>query len=307
MSAPFFADITDAPAPAAVDWLTAGDSVRLRAARWGKGTAPVVVIFPGRTEMIEKYGDVVTHLVACGFDVAVIDWRGQGLSDRLCDPPLRGDVPDFADYQNDVRAYWDWLSDQRGGRHILAHSMGGCIALRALVDGLRADTVAFSAPMWGLALPRATLAAVSPLTGLMRLASLDTRAVPGADEDFELWNLPFDRNELTRDPASYAAAQAQLRAHPDLRLGAPSMRWLAAAIRETRALGALPSPDIRCLCGLGTGDKIVSQQAIRDRMAGWPCGTLTEYDGALHELLIERPEVRDDFLSRAMALFQNVS
>ena len=44
-----------------------------------KGT---VCIFPGRTEFIEKYFEVVRDLRARGFAVAVLDWRGQGLSDR---------------------------------------------------------------------------------------------------------------------------------------------------------------------------------------------------------------------------------
>ena len=307
MSAPFFADVTDAPTPAAVDWLTASDGLRLRVARWGAGTRPLVAIFPGRTEVIEKYGATVTDLVARGFDAAAIDWRGQGLSDRLCDPPLRGDVPDFADYQTDVRAYWEWLSDHTGARHILAHSMGSCIGLRALLGGVSARSVVFSAPMWGLTLPRAMFFAVPFVTAGLHALGRDTREVPGADEDFELWNLPFARNELTRDANTYALAQTQVRQHPELRLGAPSMRWLAAALREMQALEALPSPDIPCLCALGTGDKIVSQAAIRARMAKWPRGTLTEYDGALHELLLERPKVRDDFLSRATALFQAVS
>ena len=86
--------------------------------------------------MVEKYGPTVTDLTAQGFDVAVIDWRGQGLSDRLSDARLRGDVPDFADYQKDLWAYWGWLdSFSKQPRHILAHSMGGCIALRGLTGG----------------------------------------------------------------------------------------------------------------------------------------------------------------------------
>lgn len=308
MSAPFYADVVDAPTPARADWLTASDGIRLRAARWGNGTNPLVAIFPGRTEMVEKYGPTVNDLVANGYDVAVIDWRGQGLSDRLCDPPIRGDVPDFADYQKDAAAFWAWLDgDSTAPRHILAHSMGGCIALRALVNRLPARSVAFSAPMWGLTLPPATLAAVAPITSLLRFVRKDTSEVPGAGEEFELWNFPFERNELTRDPDRYAWAQAQLRAHPELRLGAPSMRWLAAALREMQALDELPAPGVPALCGVGTGDKIISQDACRNRVGAWPTATLTEYDGALHELLIERPEVRDDFLTRVTALFQSAS
>ncbi|NBB97517.1 MAG: alpha/beta fold hydrolase [Alphaproteobacteria bacterium] len=307
MNAPFHADIADAPVPARVDWLTASDGVRLRAAVWGAGAKPLAAIFPGRTEMIEKYGPTVTDLLACGLDVAVIDWRGQGLSDRLCDPPIRGDVPDFADYQKDVQSYWHWLDGvSTQPRHILAHSMGGCIALRALVTGLPSRSVAFSAPMWGLTLPAVTLAAVAPLTAMLRMLGQDTREVPGAGPEFDLWTYPFERNELTRDPDRYAWAQAQLRTNPELRLGAPSMRWLAAALREMAALKTCPAPAIPAICGIGTGDKIVSQDACRARMAAWPHGDLTEYDGALHELLLERPATRDDFLMRVTALFQSV-
>ncbi|WP_296640044.1 alpha/beta hydrolase [Roseinatronobacter sp.] len=304
MSAPFHADVADAPAPARVDWLTASDGVRLRAAFWGSGALPLVGIFPGRTEMVEKYGPTVANLIEHGFDVAVIDWRGQGLSDRLYDTPLRGDVPDFADYQKDVQTFWAWLGSLTAQpRHILAHSMGGCIALRALANGLPAQSVAFSAPMWGLALPAATMASVAPLNAVLRLTGQDTREVPGAGEEFELWNFAFERNELTRDPERYAWAQAQVRARPELRLGAPSMRWLAAALREMAALDALPSPALPAICGFGTGDKIISPKAIRSRMARWRNANLTEYDGALHELLLERPEVRDDFLTRCHVLF----
>jgi len=81
------------------------------------------------------------------------------------------------------------------------------------------------------------------------------------------------------------------------------MRWLAAALREMAALDALPSPGLPAICGLGTGDKIISQKAIRDRMAQWHNAKLTEYDSALHELLMERPVVRDDFLAQCIALF----
>lgn len=304
MSAPFYADVASAPPPATVAWLTASDGIRLRVARWGTGARPMVAIFPGRTEVIEKYGHTVTALDARGFDVAVIDWRGQGLSDRLCDAPLRGHVRDFADYQKDVQAYWDWLSDQAGPRFVLAHSMGGCIGLRALTNGLSASAVAFSAPMWDLTLARATLKAVPAITGLLGIAGQDTREVPGAGEEFKMWTYPFEHNKLTRDRARYEWAQAQVIAYPELRLCAPSMRWLAAAVEEMDALQTVTAPNMPCLVGIGTGDAIISQQAARNRVSNWPGGDLVEYDRALHELLIERPEVRNDFMSRVTALFQ---
>ena len=71
---------------------------------WRGGTRGTAVIFPGRTEYAEKYGPVAGELVARGFAVAVIDWRGQGLSDRHPRNAMLGHVHDFADYQRDVAA-----------------------------------------------------------------------------------------------------------------------------------------------------------------------------------------------------------
>ena len=38
-------------------------------------------------------------------------------------------------------------------------------------------------------------------------------------------------------------------------------------------------------------------------MARWPGGQLDLFSGAEHELLMELPEVRESFLSRTIALF----
>ncbi len=56
------------------------DGAPLRAARWVPPTARrgTVTILPGRAEFIEKYFEVVGELLARGFAVATIDWRGQG-------------------------------------------------------------------------------------------------------------------------------------------------------------------------------------------------------------------------------------
>jgi len=242
MPTPFFADVADAPAPAQMRWMHAEDGVRLRIALWPCGPKGMVAIFPGRTEVIEKYGRVVTEVLAQGYGAAVIDWRGQGLSDRVENRPLLGDVADFAFYQRDVATYSAALDAfaPDAPRFVLAHSMGGCIALRALIEGFAARAVSFSAPMWGLRLSNSTRRAVVTMTSALRLARLDLREIPGAGVEFRLWENPFDTNELTGDLETYAWMQAQVKRHHELRLGAPSLRWLVAALTETRALAHLP-------------------------------------------------------------------
>ena len=80
-AAPFHADVADAPEGARAFWLTAADGVRLRAVVWAGGARGTAVIFPGRTEFAEKYGRVAGRAGRrAASSVAVIDWRGQGLS-----------------------------------------------------------------------------------------------------------------------------------------------------------------------------------------------------------------------------------
>jgi lysophospholipase len=305
-SAPFFADVAEAPPPAGVIWVHAADGVRLRVAHWPVGPKGMIAIFPGRTEVIEKYGRVVADLARAGYGAALIDWRGQGLSDRPTGLPLRGHIGDFAEYQQDVaafRAVLDQVAGDAAPRYLLSHSMGGCIALRALITGFPARACAFSAPMWGLPVSTALAQAVRLATSTLGLAGGDLREIPGAGVKFRLWENVFDDNELTRDLETYSWMQEQVARHEALRLGAPSLRWLTAALAETRALAHLPAPDLPAFCGLGTREMIVSPEAIKTRMEGWARGALERYSGALHELMMELPEVRADFLRRSLALF----
>ncbi|MGP9789810.1 alpha/beta fold hydrolase [Roseinatronobacter sp. NSM] len=304
-AAPFYSNIADAPAGGRVVWGHAEDGTRLRLALWPPGPRGMVAIFPGRTEMVEKYGRVISDLAARGYGAAVIDWRGQGLSDRMAGTPLLGDIPDFAHFQRDVAVLRDLLDTHApdAPRFVLAHSMGGCIALRALLNGFAARAVSFSAPMWGLPLTgalRRTITALRPALGLSRL---DLREVPGAGIEFRLWENPFDNNDLTSDRATYDWMQHQVQSCPVLRLGAPSLRWLLAALVETTALATLPAPAIAAYCGLGTRERIVSGDAIETRMSAWPNGRLDMFEGALHELLMEQPKTRADFLNRTCDLF----
>jgi lysophospholipase len=151
--APFLADIAEGPDGARAWWVTSADGTRLRLGVWHAGDARgTVLLFPGRTEYIEKYGRVARDLVAKGFTVVAFDWRGQGLADR---PQHRRDMGHVTASTNTARtctpsaARWR-RSTCRGPITLIAHSMGGAIGLRALHDGLPVTAAAFSGPMWGI-------------------------------------------------------------------------------------------------------------------------------------------------------------
>src|SRR5438105_6829046 len=110
------------------------DGVMLRFARWAPppGRKGTVCLFPGRAEFIEKYFETVRDLRARGFAVAMLDWRGQGLSERALSDPLRGYVRSFDDYGVDLATFIHEvvLPDCPPPVFALAHSMVASILLR---------------------------------------------------------------------------------------------------------------------------------------------------------------------------------
>lgn len=300
-----------APEGGAAYWLRTSDGVRIRLAHWANGQPGHrhVLICPGRTEYIEKYGLVVAELAQRGWGALVIDWRGQGLSDRLLDDPLIGHVAgDFSDYQRDLDAVMSACETLAPGpKPWLVHSMGGCIGLRGMMRGLPCTAAAFSAPMLGLNQPAPLLTMLSGLGAILRPFGLDQRYAPTTGPEYGIPTMTEADNNLTQDPQQFARMKAQIAQDPRLGLGGPSLRWMSRAISEMRDLAAMPSPQFPALFGLGSEEDIVSPRAIRDRVAKWPQAELADYTGARHEIVMELPHIRSDFIDRMVAMFERAA
>jgi len=283
----------------------ADDGVRLRFAHWPEGDRGTVLIFPGRTEYVEKYGPAAGDFQARGYAVAAIDWRGQGLSDRLIRDPMAGHVFDFADYQRDVAAMIGVAQALALPQpfFLFGHSMGACIALRSLHQGLAAAAVAFSAPMWGILMQAGLRPAAWALSAAARGTGQGLRYAPGTTARSYIESVPFEGNMLTRDRAGWDWQRAQLSAHPDLTLGGPTLHWLNVALIEMRQLMAMPAPDVPAYVAIGAGERIVDPGPVARLLAHWPGGRLETIEEAEHELLMERNEVRQRVLDGAARIF----
>ncbi len=302
--APFHAEVADAPPGVTSVWLTPG-ATRIRAAWWMAGDKGTVVLLPGRTECIEKYGRAAADLIRRGYSVITVDWRGQGLADRALADRNSGHVGDFAEYQEDLDALM--AEADRAGlpepRYLLAHSMGGCIGLRALARGLPFRAAAFSAPMWGISMAAWLRPVAQVVSALAAPLGFSHRYAPTTGPETYLLQVPFEGNVLTTDREMWAYMRDQVRAVPDFALGGPSLAWLGAALAECGALAALPAPKVPAISALGTSEKVVDVPPVHLRMAGWANGQLDLYPGAEHEIMMEGPAVRTRFFDRAAALF----
>jgi lysophospholipase len=305
-AAPYFAPLADGPAEARAAWLTAKDGARIRAVHWplvgAKGT---VILMPGRTEYIEKYGRAAADLARRGYACICVDWRGQGLAVRSVADPMTGHVGDFDEFQRDVDALLAWARTEGAVEplFLIGHSMGGCIGLRALTRELPFQAAAFSAPMWGISMA-AWMRPLAPLIAQLSIWAGRAHAyAPTTGGKTYLLSVPFQGNVLTSDAAMWEYMRRQVAASPELALGGPSVAWLHAALRECAALAAMPSPTLPCVTALGTAEKVVDPAPIHLQMARWPKGRLDLYPMAEHEVMMETPAHRARFFDSACALF----
>ncbi|MGY9030132.1 MAG: alpha/beta hydrolase [Rhodobacterales bacterium] len=304
--APLYNDLAVGPTNGTGHWVTGQDGVRIRIGVWNSGAKGTVLIFPGRTEYIEKYGGAARELSRHGYSSVAVDWRGQGLADRLQLDRNIGHVINFTDYQYDVQAMLR-AADTLGLHkpyYLVAHSMGGCIALRALMQKMPVQASSFSAPMWGIAFhPPVKRVMAWGLSTLAHPFALSETRAPGTSITAYVTTEPFATNSLTCDAPMFAQMKAHLEAVPDWALGGPSLRWLNEALREMRHLHNRPSPDYPALCYLGSEENIVDPRRIHSRMARWPRGRLETMAQAKHEIMMERPEHRDVFYAQTSAFF----
>jgi lysophospholipase len=277
------------------------DGVLLRFARFEPpaGRRGTVCIFSGRTEWLEKYFETVRDLRSRGFAVAILDWRGQGLSQRALRDPRKGYVGNFAEYDRDLETFMREivLPDCPPPIFAIGHSMGATVLIRAAHRGHRwFDRIVLSAPMIALARVN-SMSAAGTAVRAMRLAGFGARYVPGRYPGV-LDLRPFAGNPLTTDPVRYARNGAILEADPTLGLGGPTVAWVDAAFRAMRTLRepSYPSQIRQPMLIVAAGrDSIVSNTAIEDFGTLLRSGSHLVVVGAQHELLMEQDRYRGQF------------
>lgn len=305
--APLDNDVADGPDGISAYWVVTGDDVKIRLACWDspspKGT---IFLFPGRTENIEKYGRTARKIVKLGYSVFAIDWRGQGLSDRLTSDPKTGHVGNFADYQRDARAMLFAAAELELPKpwFLIGHSLGGCIGLRTVMDNSPFSACVFTAPLWGINLPRFQRSAAWPLSWTAQLLGCGHYYAPGTNEESYVLTTPFSKNRLTHDAEMYEYYRTITNALPEQQIGGPSLQWLYQALKETRHLASLGSPKIPCLTFCGALDEIVDTGAVQNRMESWTNGSFELLKNAKHDVLYEVSSIRTHVLDSAIRLFE---
>lgn len=271
---------------------------RLRFATWRPpGVAHgTVVLLTGRGEFIEKYAiEVVGELLARGWAVMAMDWRGQGLSDRPLADRGKGHIDNFTTYMADLRAFLDEVVVPSAPRPIMAlcHSMGAHIVLREVAENGSG--------------PLSAAVFVSPMTALRREAMLRSvlmlmPEMPAIEERYLFGTGPFillarefHSNFVTHDERRYRFTDEWFAADPRLTLGGPTLGWGRQAARSmTAALapGYLERIDLPLLLMTAGEDRLVDSRSHAPVAARLRRGEHFTIASARHEIMMETDDLR---------------
>lgn len=256
-----------------------------------------ILFLPGRGDIYEKYLESFADWQSRGWHVTALDWRGQGGSGRLGLDDLTGHIDDFTTWVNDLAAFWAGWSQAGSGPHVLiGHSMGGHLAMRAVVEQKVApDALILSAPMLGFFAPGLPVwlqhlyARLMAGLGDSRRPAWKGGEKPGSSARLRMQLLTHDQRRS--DDELWWRAQ-----RPWLNTGAASWGWMERAVASRRAIfapGLLESVHLPVLLISTRADRLVSHDAVVEAARRLPDARLIELGrAARHEVLREVDSVR---------------
>lgn len=297
-------DTPENPLPAGSDsgFFVAKDGKRIRFARFAASGRPfkgTILLLAGRNEYIEKYYETVGDLSARGFAVAMIDWRGQGGSERLLRDRDRGYVGKFSHYVRDLEQFFEdhVLPDSHGPYYVLAHSTGGLIALLAAPSLInRVRRMVLVAPLLSLYGFPVSMRTIRRITRAFRVSGLGWLYATGGPRKTN----PFATNVLTSDQRRYERNTGFVETFPTLGMGGPTAAWIS---RVCEAAETVIHPDfmariqIPILFVAAGADEVVSTPVIEKFARGLRSGAVVTIDGARHEILQEADIYREQLLA----------
>ena len=258
-----------------------------------------ILLLNGRSEFMEKYKEVVQELIAKGFSVFSLDWRGQGMSHRELENREKGYVRNYDDYLSDLEIFYKKIIEPtKLPVIILAHSMGGHIALRFLHSKHPAIKKAvLVSPMIDIM--------TSPFPEFLARIMADIACATGFSEsyvpgggNYEYGKIKFKGNDLTHDKKRFLIQEREIKKNPRLAVGDVTWAWLKASfdsihiLKSKRYTSEISTPILLISAGKDSVVSISAQQKICSEM---PCCTFVSIPGSFHEILHETDAIRKIF------------
>jgi lysophospholipase len=284
-------------------FLQARDEIRLRYGCWpcqGRCHGGAVAVLGGRAEFMEKYIETIGELNARGFHAFSLDWRGQGLSDRMLPDRSRGYVRTYGDYVADLQLFLDKVvrPNSSGPLILLAHSMGATIALhymRRFTQDIHKAVLL--SPMIDFSTDPVPYAIAKVYCMLLARVGKAHCNIPsmGRKESFKG---SFAGNLLTHDTVRFHRVQRILQENPQLSISGITYGWLAASFKAIDAIrhsGFAQPIQTPMMVVTAEEDRVVNNAATEQLVARLPAPHAVSIEGAYHEILQESNGIRGQF------------
>jgi lysophospholipase len=287
-----------------------------------------IVLVTGRTESYMKYQELAFDLYQQGYNVFIIDHRGQGLSQRLLKDNHKGYVKKFDDYAHDLKQFLDEVVTKKGLNdsidktlakpHLLAHSMGGAIAVRMMqLYPTLVKSAVLTSPMIAVNngnIPNWLGKAIIYMGDKLNAWFSDEANYFMGQTSFN--NVIFAENELCQSEIRYQTFVDIYNNNDEIQLGGVTTHWLKEAIVANNNIFAnlhkLTTPILVMQSG---SDTIVSndaqnafcQQLHQHNPECYPQSTPFTINNALHELMFEKDQYRSMAIKKALNWFRDYS
>ncbi len=284
------------------DYFRAGDNKLIR---YGVAQAPngnpkgCLLLLNGRSDFMEKYQAVVEQLISRDFHVISLDWRGQGLSVRELENRDKGYIHSFQCYLDDLYLFYNRVVIPLGlPVTVLAHSMGGHIALRFMARrGADIKNAVLVSPMVDIVTTPIPRFLAGILAQQMVKWGMEKFYVPG-NGDYNRKGVRFANNPLSHDPQGFWQEHLCIEKNRDLALGGVTWGWLKAAfdsIDTLTAKGVAQRINLPVLLMSAAEDQVVSCKAQAKLCQNLSQGRFVSVPRARHEILNESADVRSFF------------
>ena len=274
---------------------------KLRVAFWNlDSTKGTIILQSGRTEFIEKYYEVISEFVSRDYAVAMMDWRGQGLSERIGGNLRLGHIDKFETYDQDLKSVMNHCFKSKCPEPFIGfgHSMGGCLLTSYFIseDNIF-DKCILCAPMVSVRANTISRRIVSVL-GILDVFGLGSFPMqrPSWDSEKGWMKESFQENALTTDEERFDRTYQLLKKYPELGIKGISVGWLKHALKRTNQFKSLNwSEAIKkpLLLLDATQDKLVNSKLNKDLLGQSPLTVIKSIDSQ-HEIMMERDEIRKE-------------
>lgn len=277
-----------------------------------------LVVSPGRVESYIKYQELALALFQQGYNVFIIDHRGQGLSGRMTENPDKGYVKNFDDYAIDlatlINQHVKSYCAQDNKPLLLSHSMGGAIATRLLqLHPNLIKAAVLASPMFAInngGIPSwLAKTIINSGTFFNNLISNEPWYFIGQD-NYQAKS--FADNPLTHSKSRYQRFIESYQNQPKVQLGGVTFQWLAQALQVNKDIFNHLDQITTPILILQAGEDSIVDNTEQDKF----CAALYQRDeslceankpylieGAYHELFFEKDQYRQQALNKTLTWF----